>query len=176
YRRRPGFGTLVEGISGFASFNGFPDREPVLPPMYMADSYAGLYGAIGVMVALREVEVNGGRGQVIDLPLLDPLFHVLGPQAANYRLTGKVKPRTGSRSTNSGPRNAYRTKDGHYVCLSASTQKMAERLFRSIGRPDLVDHPRYRTNADRVAHAEELDAIIGEVIAQKTLDANVAFF
>jgi len=176
YRRRPGFGTLVEGISGFASFNGFPDREPVLPPMYMADSYAGLYGAAAVMIALREVEVNGGKGQVIDLPLLDPLFQVLGPQAASYRLTGQVKPRTGSRSTNSGPRNAYRTKDGHYVCLSASTQKMAERVFASIGRPDLIDNPRYRTNAERVQHAEELDEIIGAFIAEKTQAENVAFF
>jgi len=176
YRRRPGFGTLVEGISGFASFNGFPDREPVLPPMYMADSYAGLYGAIGTMMALREVEVNGGKGQVIDLPLLDPLFHVLGPQAANYRLTGKVKPRTGSRSTNSGPRNAYRTKDDHYVCLSASTQKMAERVMTSIGRPELIDDPRFRTNADRVKNAEALDRIIGEFIGQRTQAENVAFF
>src|SRR5258705_4590018 len=117
YRRRPGFGTLVEGMSGFASMNGFPDREPVLPPMYLADSTAGLYGAAGVMIALREVEVNGGSGQVIDLPLLDPLFTVLGPQAANYRLSGKVKPRTGSRSSNTGPRNAYRCQDGLYVCL-----------------------------------------------------------
>src|SRR5215213_10027360 len=108
YRRRPGFGTLVEGMSGFASFNGFADREPVLPPIYLADSVAGLYGATGVMIALREVEVNGGKGQVIDLPLLDPLFAILGPQAANFRLTGKLKPRSGSRSTNSGPRNAYR--------------------------------------------------------------------
>jgi crotonobetainyl-CoA:carnitine CoA-transferase CaiB-like acyl-CoA transferase len=176
YRRRPGFGTLVEGISGFASFNGFADREPVLPPMYMADSYAGLYGAIGTMMALREVEVNGGKGQVIDLPLLDPLFHVLGPQAANYRLTGKVKPRTGSRSTNSGPRNAYRTSDGKFVCLSASTQKMAERVMTSIGRPELVDDPRFRTNADRVRNAEALDAIIGEFIGQRTQAENVAFF
>jgi formyl-CoA transferase len=176
YRRRPGFGTLVEGISGFASFNGFPDREPVLPPMYMADSYAGLYGAIGVLIALREVEVNGGAGQVIDLPLLDPLFHVLGPQAANYRLTGKVKQRTGSRSTNSGPRNAYKTKDGKFVALSASTQKMAERVMTSIGRADLVDDPRFRTNADRVKNAEALDAIIGEFVAQRTQAENVAFF
>lgn len=176
YRRRPGFGTLVEGISGFASFNGFPDREPVLPPIYLADTYAGLYGAVGVMIALREVEVNGGRGQVIDLPLLDPLFNVLGPQAANYRLTGKVKPRSGSRSTNSGPRNAYRTKDGHYVCLSASTQKMAERVFASIGRPELAQDPRYRTNADRVKNAESLDAIIGAFVAQRTQAENVAFF
>ena len=176
YRRRPGFGTLVEGISGFASFNGFADREPVLPPMYMADSYAGLYGAAAVMIALREVEVNRGDGQVIDLPLLDPLFHVLGPQAASYRLTGEVKPRTGSRSTNSGPRNAYRASDGRYVCLSASTQKMAERVFTSIGRPDLIDNPRYRTNADRVKNAEELDAIIGAFVAQRTQAENVAFF
>ena len=176
YRRRPGFGTLVEGISGFASFNGFADREPVLPPIYMADSYAGLYGAIGAMIALREVEVNGGKGQVIDLPLLDPMFHVLGPQAASYRLTGKVKPRTGSRSTNSGPRNAYRTSDGKFVALSASTQKMAERVFTSIGRADLIDNPRYRTNADRVKHAEELDAIMGEFIGRKTQAENVAFF
>ncbi len=176
YRRRPGFGTLVEGMSGFASFNGFADREPVLPPMYLADTVAGLYGAAAAMIALREVEQNGGRGQVIDLPLLDPLFAVLGPQAANYRLTGKVKPRTGSRSTNAGPRNAYLCKDGRYVCLSSSTQKMAERLFRSIGRPDLIDDPRYRTNAERVKHAEELDAIIGSFIAQRTQAENVAFF
>jgi crotonobetainyl-CoA:carnitine CoA-transferase CaiB-like acyl-CoA transferase len=176
YSRRPGFGTLVEGISGFAAINGFADREPVLPPMYLADSFAGLYGAIGTMVALREVEVNGGCGQVIDLPLLDPLFHVLGPQAANYRLTGQLKPRTGSRSTNSGPRNAYRTSDGKYVALSASTQKMAERVFASIGRPELARDPRYATNAARVKHADELDAIIGAFVAQRTQAQNVAFF
>jgi len=176
YRRRPGFGTLVEGMSGFASFNGFADREPVLPPMYLADTLAGLYGSTAVMIALREVEQKGGRGQVVDLPLLDPMFAALGPQAANYRLTGKVKPRTGSRSTNAGPRNVYLCKDGRYVCLSASTQKMAERVFRSIGRPDLVDDARYRTNADRVRHAEELDAIIGPFIAQRTQAENVRFF
>jgi len=176
YKRRPGFGTLVEGMSGFAAMNGFGDREPVLPPMYLADSYAGLYGATGVLIALREVEMNGGRGQVIDLPLLDPLFAVLGPQAANYRLTGKIKPRTGSRSTNAAPRNVYRCKDGKYVGLSASIQKMAERVFRSIGRPDLIDDPRYKTNADRVKRAEELDAIIGAFVAQRTQAENVTFF
>ena len=176
YCRRPGFGTLVEGMSGFASFNGFADREPVLPPMYLADTVAGLYGAAAAMIALRQVEKNGGPGQVIDLPLLDPMFAVLGPQAANYRLTGKVKPRTGSRSTNAGPRNAYRCKDGLYVCLSSSTQKMAERLFRAIGRPDLIDDPRYRTNAERVQNAEALDAIIGGFIAQRTQAGNVTFF
>jgi formyl-CoA transferase len=176
YSQRPGFGTVVEGISGFAAINGFGDREPVLPPMYLADGIAGIYGASAAMIALREVELKGGQGQVIDLPLLDPLFSILGPQSANYRLTGKVKPRTGSRSTNSAPRNAYRCKDGRYVSLSASIQKMAERLFRSIGRPDLVYNPKFRTNADRVRNAEELDAIIGAFIAERTQAENVAFF
>jgi formyl-CoA transferase len=176
YSKRPGFGTLVEGMSGFASFNGFADREPVLPPMYLADTVAGLYGAAAVMTALREVEVNKGKGQIIDLPLLDPMFAVLGPQAANFRLTGKVKPRTGSRSTNAGPRNAYKCKDGLFVCLSSSTQKMAERLFRSIGHPEFISDPRYATNAERVKHAEELDAVIGAFIAQRTQAENVAFF
>jgi formyl-CoA transferase len=175
YRRRPGFGTLIEGMSGFASMNGFGDREPVLPPMYLADTVAGLCGAAATLIALREAE-RSGKGQVIDLPLLDPLFAVLGPQAANYRLSGKVKPRTGSRSTNSGPRNAYRCKDGRYVGLSASTQKMAERVFRSIGRPELIDDPKFRVNAERVKHAEELDAIIGAFIAARTQAENVAFF
>lgn len=176
YAQRPGFGTIIEGMSGFASFNGFADREPVLPPMYLADGVAGLYGASAVMIALREVEHNGGSGQVIDLPLLDPLFAILSPQAANYRLTGQVKPRTGSRSTNSAPRNVYRCRDGRFVALSGSTQGMAGRIFRAIGRPDLVDDPRFRTNADRVKNAEALDAIIGAFIGRHTQTENVVFF
>jgi formyl-CoA transferase len=176
YRRRPGFGTLIEGMSGFAAINGFADREPVLPPMYLADAIAGLYGASAAVIALREVERNGGRGQVIDLPLLDPLFAVLGPQAATYRLTGKVKPRTGSRSTNTAPRNVFRCKDGRFVGLSASTQKMYERTVRAIGRPELVDDPRFRTNADRLKNADALEAIIGAFIAARTQEENVAFF
>lgn len=176
YAQRPGFGTVIEGASGFAAINGFADREPVLPPMYLADGVAGLYGVSAAMIALREVERNGGKGQVIDLPLLDPLFAILSPQAANYRLTGKVKPRTGSRSSNSAPRNAYRCSDGAYVSLSGSIQKMTERLFRAIGRPELIEDPRFRTNADRLQNAEELDAIIGAFIAQRTQAENVAFF
>lgn len=176
YAGRPGFGTVVEGISGFAAVNGFADREPLLPPMYLADGVAGLYGASAAMIALREVEVNGGRGQVIDLPLLDPLFAILGPQAANYRLTGKTKLRSGSRSTNSAPRNVYQCRDGKYVALSGSTQKMTERLFRAIGRPALIEDPRFRSNADRLKHVEELDAVIGAFILGRTQEENVTFF
>jgi crotonobetainyl-CoA:carnitine CoA-transferase CaiB-like acyl-CoA transferase len=176
YRHRPGFGTVIEGMSGFAALNGFEDREPVLPPMYLADGVAGLFGASAALTALREVECNGGLGQVVDLPLLDPLFAMLGPQAANYRITGALRPRTGSRSTNSAPRNVYRCKDGRYVGLSGSTQTMAERILRTIGRPELVADPRFRDNAGRVKHAQELDGIVGGFIAQYTQQEAVALF
>lgn len=176
YARRPGFGTLVEGFSGFAEMNGFPDREPVLPPMALADVIAGLTGACAALAAVREVEVNGGRGQVIDLPLLDPMFNALGPQAANFRLTGTKKQRSGSSSSTAAPRNVYRAKDGGYVCLSASTQGMAMRVLRAIGRPELCDDPRFATNSARVQNRHELDRMIGEFVAARTVDENVAFF
>jgi len=176
YRHKPGFGTLIEGYSGFASMNGFADREPVLPPMYLADAMAALTGYGAVLVALREVEMNGGTGQVMDLPLFDPLFSVLGPQAANYKLTGEVKVRTGSRSTNAAPRNVYETRDGHWVCLSASTQGMAMRVLTKIGRPELTTDPKFSTNIERVKNGIELDGIIGGFIKARDLAENLRFF
>lgn len=176
YAERPGFGTLVEGLSGFASMNGFSDREPVLPPIYLGDMTAGLYGAIGILAALRHVEHASGQGQVVDIPLLDPLFSILGAQAANYRLTGEVKPRTGSRSTNSAPRNVYRSSDDHWLCLSASTQAMAEKLFHAIGRPELIRDTHFASNQQRLANVEELDHIIGSFISQRTCQQSLDLF
>ena len=176
YRDKPGFGSLVEGMSGFAAKNGFADRPPVLPPLALADMIAGLYGMSAVLLALRHREVKGGKGQVIDLPLLDPIFSVLGPDAAEFRLTGAAKPRSGSRSVTTGPRNAFRTREGHWIAISASMQVMAERLFRAIGRPDMIADPRFRTNADRVRNAEECEAPIAAFIAERSLEDNLAFF
>ncbi len=176
YADRPGFGTLVEGMSGFASMNGFADREPVLPPIYLADMTAGLYGAIGVLAAIRNVETGDGQGQVIDIPLLDPLFSILGAQAANYRLTGKIKPRTGSCSTNSAPRNIYRTADDKWICLSASTQAMAEKLFRAIGRADMITDERFATNDLRLQNVTELNSILASYIGALSQADCLAYF
>src|SRR5262249_1262012 len=126
YRDRPGFGTLVESMSGYAARTGFADREPALPPTALADMGAGLYCAMAGVVALRGVELKGGKGQVIDLPLLDPLFSFVATEAGIYRLTGAVRERTGSRSETTSPRNVFRTKDGRYIGISASIQAMAE--------------------------------------------------
>ena len=175
YRHKPGFGTLVEGYSGFAAINGFPDREPVLPPMFMGDAYAGLYGASAALIALRHAEATG-QGQVIDLSLFDPMLAILEPQTANYAVTGRLKQRTGSRSTNTAPRNAYRTADEGWVCLSSSTQSMTEKLFRSIGRPDLIEDPRFRTNPERLRNWEVLDAIVAGFIAGRSMAENLEHF
>lgn len=176
YRQRPGFGSLVEAMSGFAHRNGFPDREPVLPPLALADMIAGLYGAYAVMVALREVELKGGEGQVIDLSLLEPVLSTLGPEALVLKVTGEVKERLGSGSNTSSPRNVYRTKDGGWVALSASIQTMAERVFRVIGRDDMNADPRFRTNSDRVAHRDQVDAIVGGWIADRDRDEVLRIF
>ena len=175
YRDRPGFGSLVEGMSGFAAKNGYADRPPVLPPLALADMIAGLYGAYAVMIALREVE-RGGKGQVIDLPLLDPIISILGPDAAIFRTTGEKPQRTGSRSLTTSPRNVYGTKDGRFIAISASIQVMAERLFRAIGREDMIDDPRFRTNTDRVQNIDECDGAVAAFIAARTLDENMAIF
>ena len=175
YRDRPGFGTLVEAMSGFAAKNGFGDRPPVLPPLAMADMISGLYGAYAIMVALRVVE-RGGRGQIIDLPLLEPMISVLGPEAAMYRVSGEKPKRTGSRSLTTSPRNVYETSDGRFIAISASIQQMAERVFRAIGRSDMIDDPRFRTNTDRVRHIDECDGIVADFILGKTLADNMAIF
>src|SRR3954447_26905677 len=176
YRDKPGFGSLVEGMSGFASKNGFADRPPVLPPLALADMIAGLYGSNAVLVALREIEQNGGKGQVIDLPLLDPIFSILGPEAAIYRLTQKIQPRVGSRSNNTAPRNVYETSDGRFIAISASIQSMAERLYRAIGRADMIDDPRFRTNTDRVKSIDEADRPVAEFIKARTRAESLAVF
>jgi crotonobetainyl-CoA:carnitine CoA-transferase CaiB-like acyl-CoA transferase len=176
YRDRPGFGTLVESMSGYAARTGFPDREPILPPTALADMVAGLYGAFAVMVALRQVELQDGKGQVIDLPLLDPLFSFIATEAPIHLLTGAIRERTGSRSETTSPRNVFCTKDGRWIGISASIQAMTERLFRAIGRDDLIADPRFRTNTDRVRNAEACEAPIREFIGARTLAENMAVF
>ena len=163
-RSVPGFGSLVEARSGFAAMNGFADRPPVLPPLALADMVAGLYGAVAALVALRHCEVDQGKGQVVDLPLFDPLLSILGPQAALYELTGQLPERQGSRSNLTAPRNTYRCGDGQFVALSASMQSMYERLMRTIGRPELIEDKRFLTNSDRVQNNDQLDRVIAQFI------------
>jgi crotonobetainyl-CoA:carnitine CoA-transferase CaiB-like acyl-CoA transferase len=137
---------------------------------------AGLSGAMATVIAVRNVEVNGGRGQVIDVSLLESIFSILGPEAAIYKLTGKVRRRVGSASEGTSPRNVYATRDGGWVAISASTQAMTERLFQAIGRDDLNRNPAFKTNSERVKRRAEVDAIVGEFIQARTLAEAIEFF
>ncbi|GGF75432.1 CoA transferase [Paracoccus acridae] len=174
YAKLPGFGTLVEAMSGFAARTGFADREPVLPPLALADMIAGITGANAAMMALFARERGDAQGQVIDLSLLEPIFSVLGPEAAIYKTTGKVKERSGSASNTVSPRNVYRCSDGKFVALSGSTQTVAMRIFDVIGRPDMKTDPRFATNVARVSHRDIVDTAVAQWFLTRTRDEALA--
>ena len=122
------------------------------------------------MFAIYERDVQGsGKGQVIDLSLYEPLFSLLGGQTSTYDQLGIIQKRSGNRSANNAPRNAYVTKDGRWVSLSAAAPSITRRVLELTGGPGTADDPRFRTNADRVRHIEEVDAIVGGWIARHTL-------
>jgi len=175
FNHKPGFGTLVEAMSGFAFLNGYADRPPVLPPLALADMIAGIYGAAGVLTALRVAE-REGRGQVIDLSLFEPIFSVIASEAAKYKLTGVPTMRSGNQSTHTAPRNIYECLDGKFVALSGSMQSMAMRILDTIGRPELKSDERFATNDARVANRDALDAIIAAFIGARTQQANLDAF
>lgn len=164
----PGFGTLIEAASGMADRNGEPDGPPQLPPGAFADMVAGTFGAFAVAAALHGREE--GASEVIDLSLFEPLFAIMGPQAADFGITGKSPQRSGSRLNSTAPRNVYECADGKWVALSGSTQPMAERLFKAIGHDELINDDRFATNSDRIANVDKLDEYISNYFIQYTRD------
>jgi len=170
YASRPGFGTLIEAMSGFAAVTGEPDGPPTLPPFGLADGVAGISGAMATMVALYHRDARGGRGQVVDLAVLDPLITVLGPQPTVYSLLGEIPARTGNRSTNNAPRNTYLTADGKWVAVSSSATSIAERIMAIIGHPELIDEPWFATGAGRAEHSDLIDSLVGDWIGARSRD------
>lgn len=171
YRDRPGFGTLAEAMSGFAHITGLPDGPPTLPPFGLADGIAAHYGTFATMFALYERDAKGSdRGQFIDLSLYEPIFALLGYQPTLYDQLGIIQGRTGNRSFNNAPRNAYRTKDSRWVALSASAPSIVGRVLTLTGGPEFAADPRFRTAAGRVQHVEEIDRVVGGWIGRHTLE------
>ncbi|MFE2749132.1 CaiB/BaiF CoA transferase family protein [Streptomyces scopuliridis] len=175
YSRRPGFGTLAEAMSGFAAITGQPDGPPTLPPFGLADSIAALSTSYAVMAALRGRDETG-RGQVVDMAIIEPMLMVLGPGPLWYDQLGYVQPRTGNRSTNNAPRNTYRTGDDKWVAVSTSAQSIAERVMRLVGRAGFIEEDWFATGSGRAAHADELDEAVGSWIAAHTRDEVVTAF
>jgi crotonobetainyl-CoA:carnitine CoA-transferase CaiB-like acyl-CoA transferase len=165
YSDRPGFGTVAEGMSGFSHMTGPADGPPTLPSMPLADGVAGLTGAFAVMLALYHRDVNGGAGQVIDIALTESLLPLMEPTLLEWDQLGTDLQRTGNTLTHVAPRTAYRCADGQWVALSASAQSIFDRLAQGIGRPELLDDPRFATNDARVKNVVVLDQIVGEWMA-----------
>jgi crotonobetainyl-CoA:carnitine CoA-transferase CaiB-like acyl-CoA transferase len=170
YKDYPGFGTLAEAISGFAHITGLADGPPTLPSFALADGIAAVVGTYAVMMALYHRDVHNAPGQVIDLSIFESIFSVLGPQAIEYDQLGIIQNRFGNRSTRGVPRNAYETSDGRWIAISASASDMAFRLFRAMGRTDLIENPEYDTPPKRLAHGDFIDDLVADWIKQRTLD------
>ena len=176
YKDSPGFGSLVEGMSGFASMTGEENQKPLLPPLALADMVAGLTGFGAILMAVIASKKDKTGGQVIDLSLFEPLFSILGPWAASYKISGKIPPRIGNRSNVAAPRGIYKTKDNKFVSLSASMQSMWEKLAITIGAEDLIKDPRFKTNSDRLSNQDDLDNVISNFIEKFDRDPLLKIF
>jgi crotonobetainyl-CoA:carnitine CoA-transferase CaiB-like acyl-CoA transferase len=165
YAERRAFGTLAEAMSGLAHQTGQEDGPPTLPPFGLADGVSGVSGALAVMLALYHRDAHGGRGQVIDLSLLEPLLGILGPGPSVYdHQLGIIAGRHGNRSPSNAPRNAYLTADNRWVAISASATSIAERVMRLVGRPDIAEQPWFSSAGERVKRAELIDRPVSQWI------------
>ncbi|MCZ6661745.1 MAG: CoA transferase [Actinobacteria bacterium] len=176
YATRPGFGTLAESMSGFAAITGEAGTPPVLPPFGLADGISGLALANAIQMCLYNRETGDGAGQIIDLAIIEPILSILGPQPTWYDQLGVVQERMGNRSVNNAPRNTYLTKDNRWVAISTSAHNVAERVMKLVGHPEVTSEPWFGTGRGRAQHADQLDAMVGGWISERSLDAVVEHF
>ncbi len=178
YRDRPGFGTLAEAMSGFASITGSADGPPTLPSMGLADSIAGISASSATMMALwhRDRPGGSGEGQQIDVSLLEPMMCAVGPGPTVFDQTGELQQRNGNRSTSNAPRNTYLTADGRWLAISTSATPIAERVMRLVGHPEVIDTDWFPSARGRAQHVDLLDGHVAEWIAQRTADEVIAAF
>ena len=161
YAGRPGFASIAEAMSGYAAIAGEPDGPPLLPPIALTDEVTGLVGAFATMLAL-----HAGVGQVVDVNLLESLFQLMGPLISVYRVTGQQQKRLGSGIPYTVPRGTYRTSDGQWVAISTSSDSVAGRVMALVG---VGDDERFASFAGRVEHRDELDQVVADWIAVRTL-------
>lgn len=169
YRDQAGFGAIGESMGGLRYVTGFPDRPPVRPNLSIGDALASLHGVIGALMVLHHRNVNGGKGQVVDVALYEAVFNMMEGALPEYDLFGEIRERTGSNLTGIVPSNTYLTRDGQHVVIGANADSIFRRLMKAIGRKDLAEDGSLADNAGRAKRADELDRAIGAWTAK--LDA-----
>ena len=164
YKDRPGFANIGEAMGGIRYVTGEPGRAPVRSGISLGDSLASLYAVIGALIAVHARDVLGrGEGQVVNVALYEAVFNLMESMVPEFDVAGIVRERTGSSLPGITPSNTYYCSgDGSYVAIGGNSDAIFKRLMKAIGRPELGEDPRYKTNADRTEHAEELDALIEE--------------
>lgn len=169
YRDRPGFGSIGEAMGGLRYVTGYPDRAPVRVGISLGDAIASLYGVIGALMALRQRDVNGGIGQIVDVALYEAVFSFMESMVPEYDMFKFVRERTGSTLPGIAPSNSYLTKDGKFVVIGANGDSIFKRMMQAIGRSDLADDPELVHNDGRAKRSDELDEIIGNWCSQHDL-------
>ncbi len=169
YRDRPGFGVVGEAMGGLRYITGEAGRVPVRCGVSIGDTLAALHGVIGVLLALRERDANGGQGQVVDVALYESVFNCMESLLPEYSVFGAVREASGGALPGITPTNGYPCRDG-YVIVAGNGDSIFKRLMNAIGRPDLASAPDLAANAGRVQRADELDAAIGAWTSQRNVD------
>ncbi len=170
YRDRPGFGAIGESMGGLRYVTGHPDRPPVRVGVSIGDSIAALHGVIGALMALHHRNVNGGRGQFVDVALYEAVFNMMESVLPEYDMFGFVRERSGASLPGIVPSNTYVTRDGKYVVIGANADSIFKRMMNAIGRSDLADDPALAHNDGRVARTGEIEKVIGDWVAGHDLD------
>ena len=167
-RDLPGFARIAHAFSGLAYLAGEPGRPPVTPgSTSLADYATGLYGALGVLLALRARD-STGRGQCIDLALYESIFRMLDELAPAYQQFGLVRERMGADTVNVVPHSHYETKDGHWVAVACSNDDMFARLAKAMGQPELAGPDRFGPKALRLAGRAEVNGLVAAWIGSLT--------
>lgn len=169
YKDRPGFGVIGEAMGGLRYLSGEPGQIPVRVGISIGDSLAALHGVIGIMMALREREVRGGKGQMIDVALYESVFNMMESLMPEHSVTGLVREPSGSSLPGIAPTNAYRCNNG-LVLIAGNGDGIFRRLMTAIGREDLARDPALQTNAGRVAQVTRLDEAIAAWTAQRSVE------
>lgn len=170
YRRRSGFAHIAQAFGGLNYLAGFPGETPVLPgTVPLGDYIASLYGAIGIMVALRHRETSG-RGQVIDVGIYEAIFRMMEEIASVYGVSGKIREREGSGSFVAVPHGHFRTRDDKWIAIACTTDKMFERLSVAMGQPQLSSSGLYGDQRKRLAARETVNTIVTEWVASLDRD------
>lgn len=166
--QQPGFGAIGESMGGLRYVTGFSDRPPVKTGISIGDSIAALWGVIGVLMALRHKEVNGGKGQVVDVALYEAVFAMMESLVPEFDVFGFVRERTGNIMPGITPSNTHTTKDGRHVTVGANGDAIFRRLLLAMGRQDLADDSTLADNAGRDARRDELYALIDAWVGSQT--------